>query len=218
MSASGSPVSGERAFGVVQTVFDGVEVAGDHQHPSVEDAEHGAAPDHVVGERVEPAEECRVLPVAAQGRQGKFHQMGGAFEVSAGQCVPHGVLDKVVVLVPVAGAPMQHRHQVGFLAEHAGTEHVGEQVVVAEPRPVFVQGYDEQVGALEVLEHRAAVCPSGDGVTQWSGEPVEDGGVQQELADLLGLVLQHLVDQVVQDEAVTAGERADEPGDVGAAP
>ena len=31
------------------------------------------------------------------------------------------------------------------------------------------------------------------------------GGVQQEVADVLGLVLQHLVDQVVQDEVVAEG-------------
>ena len=65
LSASGVFRAGQRAFGVVQTVFNGVEVAGDHEHPSVEHAEHGAAPDHVVGECVEPAEQHRVLPVAA---------------------------------------------------------------------------------------------------------------------------------------------------------
>ena len=65
LSASGVSASGQRAFGVVQTVFNGVKVAGDHQHPAAEHAQHGAAPNHVVGERVEPAQDGRVLPVAA---------------------------------------------------------------------------------------------------------------------------------------------------------
>ena len=56
---------GQRALGVVQTVFDGVQVAGDHEHPAAEDAQHGAAPDHVVGERLSQPRQHRVLPVAA---------------------------------------------------------------------------------------------------------------------------------------------------------
>ena len=207
----------QRPFRVVEPTSDRVEVPGDHQHPAVEDAEHGASPDHVVGERVEPAEDRPVLPVASHRGQRQLHQVRRAVEVPGSQCVPDRVLRQVVVLVPVAGAPVQHRDQVGVLAEHAGAEHVGEQVVVAGPLPLVVEGDNEEVGSIETLEHHAAVGPSRDGVAQRSGEPVEDGGVQQELADVLGLVLQHLVEQVVQDEAVAAGERADESGDVAAA-
>ena len=41
--------------------------------------------------------------------------------------------------------------------------------------------------------------------------------MQQELADRCGLLVKHLVDEVVQHQAVTAGELANEPGDVSAA-
>ena len=51
-----------------------------------------------------------------------------------------------------------------------------------------------------------------------AGETVEDGGLQQETAEVLGLTLQDLFDQVVDDVAVVARESADEPGNVIAAP
>ena len=38
--------------------------------------------------------------------------------------------------------------------------------------------------------------------------------MQQELADRCALLVQHLVDEVVQDQAVAAGEPANEPRDV----
>ena len=56
--------------------------------------------------------------------------------------------------VPVARAPVQLRHQVGLLGEQARVQHVGEQVVVAVPGALGVQGDDEQVVALERLQHR----------------------------------------------------------------
>ena len=63
----------------------------------------------------------------------------------------------------------------------------------------------------------AAVGAAGDGVAQRPGEPVEDGGAEQEVADLARLPGQHLVGQVVDDEPVAAGERLDEAGDLGRA-
>ena len=52
---------------------------------------------------------------------------------------------------------------------------------------------------------------SGDRVAQRAVEPVQDGGVQQEVADLAGLALQHLLGQVVDDVAVVSREAGDEP-------
>ena len=43
---------------------------------------------------------------------------------------------------------------------------------------------------------------------------VEHGGLEQEAADCCGQPQQHLVDQVVHDGAVVAGEGPDEGGDV----
>ena len=71
--------------------------------------------------------------------------------------------------------------------------------------------------AVQRLEHRLAAALAGDGIAQRAAQPVEDRGLQQEVADLLGLALQDLLDQVVDDVAVVAGEAGDEAGDVVAA-
>ena len=60
----------------------------------------------------------------------------------------------------------------------------------------------------------APVVAAGDGVTQRPGEPVENRRLQQESADRVGLVLQHLLDQVVDDVPVVPGEPGDEAADV----
>ena len=140
--------------------------------------------------------------------------MGGPVEVLGRERVPDRVRDEVVGGVPVAGPPVQVRHLVGVLGEQACVQHVGEQVVVAVPGALRVERDDEEVAALEVLQHPGAVGAAGDRVAQGAGEPVEDGGAEQEVADLGGLAGQHLVGEVVDDEPVAAGERLDEAGDL----
>ena len=63
-------------------------------------------------------------------------------------------------------------------------------------------------------EHLAPVVATGDRVTQRPGQPVEHRGLQQEAANRVGLVPQHLLDQVVDDVAVVAGEAGDEAAGV----
>ena len=77
-----------------------------------------------------------------------------------------------------------------------------------------VEGDDEEVVALERLEHGGAVAAAGDGVAERAGEPVEHGGVEEEGAHVVGLAAQHLLDEVVEDEPVAAGEVLDEGGRV----
>jgi hypothetical protein len=185
--------------------------AGDEVPVAVEDAEHRAAADGVVGQGRQPAEQDRILPGAADGRHGQLHQVRRTVDVAGSQRVQDRVLDQVVGLGPAAGPQVQHRDLLGLLALQAGPQDVGEQVVVAVPLPPVVQGDDEEVGALERRQHVAAVGAAGDGVAQRAREPVEDSGVQQEPADRVGLVLQDLLDQVVHDVPVVAGEPGDEP-------
>ena len=50
-----------------------------------------------------------------------------------------------------------------------------------------------------------------------AAQPIQDRGLQQEVPDVVGLTLQDLLDQVVDDVPVVAGEARDEAGDVVAA-
>ena len=63
---------------------------------------------------------------------------------------------------------------------------------------------------------RASPCRllPGDGIAQRTAQPVENGGLQQEAAHAFRLALKNLLDQVVQHEAVAAGEGLDEAGGV----
>ena len=111
-----------------------------------------------------------------------------------------------------AGPLVQGRRLVRVLGEQAGVQDVTEKVVIAVPGTLSVERDHEQVAALEVLEHPGAVGVAGDGVTQWSGESLEHGCAEQEVADLRWLPGEDLVGQVVDDEPVAPRERLDERG------
>ena len=106
----------------------------------------------------------------------------------------------------------------GRSSEQVRVEHVGEQVVVAVPAAAVVERDEEEVRAVQRLEHRLAVrggtgvVRRAHGVAQRSGESGEDGGVEQEAAYVVGLAADDLVGEVVDDEPVVAGESGDERG------
>jgi hypothetical protein len=95
-----------------------------------------------------------------------------------------------------------------------GEEDVREQVVVAVPAAAVVERDHEQVRAVQRLEHGPPAAPAGDGVAQRAAEAVQDGGLDQEAADVGGLPTQHLLDEVVDDVPVVPGEPGDEAGHV----
>ena len=103
---------------------------------------------------------------------------------------------------------------VRLLVEQPGSEHVGEQVVVPVPVRRSSSGDDEQVRSIEPLQRGLPAAARCHRIAERSGEPVEHGGLQQEVADVAGLMFEHLLGEVVDDEAVVAGEVLDEAGDV----
>src|SRR5690349_11481550 len=101
--------------------------------------------------------------------------------------MPDGVVGLAIVGVPAAGCQVQPGDEGRLLVQEASAEDVGEQMVVAVPAPLVVQGDKEHVGAFELLEGASAVIAAGECVTQRAAESVQDGGVQEELPYLLGL-------------------------------
>ncbi|MGA2831142.1 MAG: hypothetical protein ABSF03_34095 [Streptosporangiaceae bacterium] len=83
--------------------------------------------------------------------QRELDQVGRAIVVVAGDRVDDGVGEHSLFGVPAAGGPVQLRHSVWLLGEEPRAECVNEQVVVAAPLPLVVEGDDEQVPALEDL-------------------------------------------------------------------
>ena len=148
---------------------------------------------------------------------GELDEVGGVLVVAACDRVPHGIAQQPVLGEPSAGRGVQLADPVGMPGSQAGTQRVGEEVVVAVPPALVVERDDEQVLALEGLQHRLTVGATGQGVAQTAGQLVEHGGVEQERADLVRLPVQDLLDEVVEDEPMASGEGLDEPGDVAGA-
>ena len=113
---------------------------------------------------------------------------------------------------------MQQRDQVRLAPGQLQAQQLGEQVVVAVPVAVVVEGDQEQVGLLQLgqqlgrplgLQHRVAQRPR---------QPLQDRGADHEAAQRLGLAGQDLGAQVVDDVAVAGLEAGDERARVGLAP
>ena len=168
----------------------------------------------VVREGVDPGPEHRLAAYPGQRRDRQLDQVRRALDVAGGERVPDRGFGLPGLVVPVAGAPVQPGDPVGVLAEQVRPEDVGEQVVVAVPAALVVERHHEQVPALQRLQHLAAPGRLGDGVAERAGEPVQDGRAEQEVADVLGLAVEDLLDEVVHDVPVVAGEPRDEAGRV----
>ena len=129
-----------------------------------------------------------------------------------------GVLDRrvllAVLLMPRTRPAVQFGHRVRLLLGQPRLQHLREQVVVAIPMTVVIERHEEQVGPIKRLQHRPAVSASRDRIAERRIHTAENRGVQQEGAHLRRLVLQHLLDQVVDDVSVVSGEPGDEIGDV----
>ena len=138
-------------------------------------------------------------------------QVGRPVHVPGGQGVPHGRDGLSGGVVPGAGPAVQPGDTVRVLDEQVGAQDVGEEVVVAVPLPTVVQGHHEQVAALQQLEHACAlpvvsVTASHSGPVSCSRTAVS----RRNLADVGGLAVEHLLDEVVDDVPVVPGEAGDE--------
>src|SRR5918997_4642381 len=101
--------------------------------------------------------------MASDGRlRFELHQARRPREVAGGQRVPDGLGRLPVPLVPRARPPVEEGYLVGLFLPETPAEDVGEEVVVAVPAAAVVEGNDEQVPALQRLEHGLAAVLRGD--------------------------------------------------------
>ena len=112
---------------------------------------------------------------------------------------------------------MEVEDAVRLLAHEARPEDIREQVVVSVPLAPSVERDHEEIPPIEDLEHALAAVQSRDRIAQRAGQPIEDARPQEEPADILGLALQDLLGEVVDDEAIVSSEARDEGADVVAA-
>ena len=105
---------------------------------------------------------------------------------------------------------MEVEDAIWFLAQQARAQDICEQVVVSVPLATCVEWDHEEIAAFEDLERGLTSILARDRVAQGTGQPVEDGGPLQEPTDVVGLSLEHFLDEVIHDEAIVAGEARDE--------
>ena len=150
--------------------------------------------------------------LAAQRRDGQLDQVGRALEVPAGQGVP----DRL------GGARRARSNQslarrwssgdpLGLLVEQARPQDVGEQVVVAVPAARSSSGTRNRFARSSASS--MAVPPSPPGRRRRTATRVSRSRIDvssRKRRTSVGLPLEHLLDEVVDDVAVVAGEAGDE--------
>ena len=68
-------------------------------------------------------------------------------------------------------------------------QQAGKEAVVPVPAALVVQGKDEQIGPFQLLQRCLAVILTGDGVAQGAGQVIQQGGVEQESLEAVGLAV-----------------------------
>src|SRR5436190_612942 len=81
-----------------------------------------------------------------------------------------------------AGTPVQPGHHPRLGTRQLQAQQIAEQMVVAEPLATAVEGNQEQVRTLNLLQPGDPVRPARDRVTDRGAQPLQDRGAQQELA------------------------------------
>ena len=204
----------QRRLHQLEQWLDAGRVARGHPRSDQGDGEHGPVVEDVVGQSFEPASEGAFLTALAHRRGGELDQPCGIVDVVTGHRVFDGLGGFAVGGVPSAGSSVQFVDQVRVFVGQSCAEHVGEQVVIPVPVASIVERDEEQVRTVELFQRRSPVGSRGDRVAESAGQAVEHRGLQQERSDRFGLAVEHLLDEVVDDEAVVAGEVVDERSDV----
>ena len=144
-------------------------------------------------------------------------ELRGRRDVPGRGQVVYRVVSGALGLEPRGGPAVERGHETGLGSLQLAAQQLPEQVVVSVPVTRGVEGYQEQVVALDPFESRRGHLALQQGVAQRAAQPAQYGGPEQEGAQIRRLAIEHLSAQVVHDVAVVAGERPDERGRVGAA-
>jgi hypothetical protein len=191
---------------VVEAADAGVERAREGQEVGPQESEDRVGGEPRLRQRVDPLLQDPELAGHELGVLVAFDDLRGEVEVVARHRVAEGRFREVVRQVPTAGAAVETGDLVGVAPSQVLPQEVGEQPVVTEPAPVVVERKEEEVLALQALQHRLPAVVPGDRVAERAAQPVEDGGPEQEPPDIVGQRGEHLVAQIIRDEAMPAAD------------
>ena len=97
------------------------------------------------------------------------------------------------------------------------TEEVAEQVVIAIPLALIVERDDEGIRTRELLKRTSCVLCVEHCIAQGRCHLIEDRRPKQETLEMVGLALEHLLQEVVGDLLLIAAQTGSPRGAVGTA-
>ena len=112
------------------------------------------------------------------------------------------------------GTAVDHRNLVGPLSAQSVQEKFTQQMVVPIPVSVLVQRNEQELIALQSLQHRGGIEYAGDRTAQGGVHPVENGRFQQEVDNRLRLGGKHIL-EILGDRPRRARDGADESERIG---
>src|SRR5215204_453617 len=165
--------------------------------------------DHLFGQRLEPPFHGRRLAGGHVFVPMSRDQQSDTLIVRGYDGLPNRPLEESRALQPLVRPSAQGGHQVGLGALELEEQQLGEEMVVAVPLALLVQGYYEQVGASELAQEPGGTLPARHRVAKGTRHRPQDRGFDQKLPHFLGEASQNLLSQ--QTDYVTAGapERLD---------
>ena len=161
----------------------------------------------VLVEPLDPAQDGVDASARERGLGERRDQARDPIRVTTGLRVLDRHLGQPVRFEPRGRPAMELGHQGRLAAAELGAQQIAEEVVIPVPLPAPVEGHEEQVRTLELLEHVRRTLHTEHGVAQRPAHPVEHGGARQE-RDFGGAeVREQLGSQVVGHEAIVTRER-----------
>ncbi len=131
-----------------------------------------------------------------------FNQLGRSRHITGRQGVVERFVDQAVLVKPGAGPAVQGGNFVSI--QPLGqliTQQFLEQMVVAVPPPLVVQGNGEQVFLAQPFQVGLSVTlrlvQAGHNVTQRATQPIKYGGLQEKVLDSRRLARQDFSHQVI---------------------
>ncbi len=172
-------------------------------------AEGRVGGDGRLAEAIEPADHRRVAAPRGEFGDPRPEQLARPVERAAFDRVADRPVPVAVLGPPVGGAPMQPLLLLGLGAAQLGAQHLAEERVEAEPLVAAVERGEQHVRARELAQLRRRAAALEDRVAEVAAQPVEDRGAAQEVELAAADRLEEFFPDVVDDEAVVAGEAVD---------
>src|SRR5215218_5617113 len=165
---------------------------------------------HLFGQRFEPPFHGRRLAGGHVFVPMSRDQQSDTLIVRGYDGLPNRPLEESRALQPLVRPSAQGGHQVGLGALELEEQQLGEEMVVAVPLALLVQGYYEQVGASELAQEPGGTLPARHRVAKGSRHRPQNRGLEQKLPHFLRKDSQDLLSQETDDVAVGASEGLDE--------